>query len=131
MLKKVSIAAALCALALPLSAIAAGPTGFDQPTGKPGAPQGFDLQKMQSVADIEKNARDDQVIRLDGRFTAQLSKEKFEFTDTKGEKVVVELDDDQNWSHVQKDALMEITAEVDKDFTSLKLDVMDAKLLKK
>ena len=84
---------------------------------------------MQSVADLKKNAKDDQVIRLDGRFTAQLSKEKFEFTDTKGEKVVVELDDDQNWSHVQKDALMEITAEVDKDFTSLKLDVMEAKLI--
>ena len=129
MLKKVSIAAALCALALPLSAIAAGPNGFGQPTN-PGAPQGFDLQKMQSVADLKKNAKDDQVIRLDGRFTAQLSKEKFEFTDTKGEKVVVELDDDQNWSHVQKDALMEITAEVDKDFTSLKLDVMEAKLIK-
>lgn len=129
MLKKVSIAATLCALALPLSAIAAGPSGFGQPTN-PGAPQGFDLQKMQSVADLKKNAKDDQVIRLDGRFTAQLSKEKFEFTDTKGEKVVVELDDDQNWSHVQKDALMEITAEVDKDFTSLKLDVMEAKLIK-
>ena len=126
MLKKVSIAAALCALALPLSAIAAGPSGFGQPTN-PGAPQGFDLQKMQSVADLKKNAKDDQVIRLDGRFTAQLSKEKFEFTDTKGEKVVVELDDDQNWSQVHKDALMEIVAEVDKDLMSLELEAIDAK----
>ena len=128
MLKKVSIAAALCALALPLSAIAAGPSGFGQPTN-PGAPQGFDLQKMQSVADLKKNAKDDQVIRLDGRFTAQLSKEKFEFTDVKGDKIVAELDDDQNWSQVHKDALMEIVAEVDKDFVSIELDVIDAKRL--
>ena len=47
----------------------------------------------------------------------------------KGDKIVAELDDDQNWSQVHKDALMEIVAEVDKDFVSIELDVIDAKRL--
>ena len=129
MTKKIALAAALCALTVPFAALAAGPTGFGAQE-RPGAPQGFTLQKMNSIAQLKKEAHDDQLVTLQGRFTKQLSKDKFEFTDAKGDTIVVELDDDQNWSHVQKDALMEITAEVDKDFTSLKLDVMEAKLIK-
>ena len=105
MTKKIALAAALCALAVPFAALAAGPTGFG-PQERPGAPQGFTLQ---------------------GRFTKQLSKDKFEFTDAKGDTIVVELDDDQNWSQVHKDALMEIVAEVDKDLMSMELEAIDAK----
>lgn len=128
MLKKTMLAATLCALAVPFAALAAGPTGFG-PQERPGAPQGFTLEKMNSIAQLKKEAHDDQLVTLQGRFTKQLSKEKFEFTDAKGDTIVAELDDDQNWSQVQKDALMEIVAEVDKDLTSMELDVIDAKRL--
>ena len=49
MLKKATLAAALCALAVPFAALAAGPTGFGAQE-RPGAPQGFTLQKMDSIA---------------------------------------------------------------------------------
>ena len=126
MTKKIALAAALCALAVPFAALAAGPTGFG-PQERPGAPQGFTLQKMNSIAQLKKEAHDDQLVTLRGRFTKQLSKDKFEFTDAKGDTIVVELDDDQNWSQVHKDALMEIVAEVDKDLMSLELEAIDAK----
>lgn len=126
MTKKIALAAALCALAVPFAALAAGPSGFG-PQECPGAPQGFTLQKMNSIAQLKKEAHDDQLVTLQGRFTKQLSKDKFEFTDAKGDTIVVELDDDQNWSQVHKDALMEIVAEVDKDLMSMELEAIDAK----
>ena len=85
---------------------------------------------MASIAQLKDKAKDDQIVVLEGRFTKQLEKDKYEFTDAKGDTIVVDLDDDMNWSHVKKDALMELTAEVDKDFTSTKLDALEAKLLK-
>lgn len=126
MTKKIALAAALCALTIPFAALAAGPTGFGAQE-RPGAPQGFTLQKMNSIAQLKKEAHDDQLVTLQGRFTKQLSKDKFEFTDAKGDTIVVELDDDQNWSQVHKDALMEIVAEVDKDLMSMELEAIDAK----
>lgn len=128
MTKKIALAAALCALTVPFAALAAGPTGFGAQE-RPGAPQGFTLQKMNSIAQLKKEAHDDQLVTLQGRFTKQLSKDKFEFTDAKGDTIVVELDDDQNWSQVHKDALMEIIAEVDKDLMSMELEAIDAKRL--
>lgn len=128
MTKKIALAAALCALTVPFAALAAGPTGFGAQE-RPGAPQGFTLQKMNSIAQLKKEAHDDQLVTLQGRFTKQLSKDKFEFTDAKGDTIVVELDDDQNWSQVHKDVLMEIIAEVDKDLMSMELEAIDAKRL--
>ena len=129
MLKKITLASALCALAIPFAALAAGPTGFSGQE-RPGAPQGFTHEKMASIAQLKSQAKDDQIVVIDGRFTKQLEKDKYEFTDAKGDTIVVDLDDDMNWSHVKKDALMELTAEVDKDFTSTKLDALEAKLIK-
>lgn len=126
MTKKIALAAALCALTVPFAALAAGPTGFGAQE-RPGAPQGFTLQKMNSIAQLKKEAHDDQLVTLQGRFTKQLSKDKFEFTDAKADTIVVELDDDQNWSQIHKDALMEIVAEVDKDLMSMELEAIDAK----
>lgn len=128
MLKKVTLASALCALAIPFAAIAAGPTGFNN-AERPGAPQGFSHQKMETIAQIKKEAKDDQIIVIQGRFTKQLEKDKYQFTDIKGDTIVVELDDDMNWSHVKKDALMELTAEVDSDFMKTELDGIEAKLI--
>nr|DAV89517.1 MAG TPA: periplasmic protein [Caudoviricetes sp.] len=128
MLKNVKLAAVLCALAVPFAAVAAGPTGFSG-QDRPGAPQGFNLEKMASISQLKSQAKDDQVVVIEGRFTKQIEKDKFEFTDAKGQTILVELDDDRNWSHVRKDALVELTAEVDKDFTSTELDALQVKAL--
>ena len=128
MLKNVKLAAILCALAVPFAAVAAGPTGFSG-QDRPGAPQGFNLEKMASISQLKSQAKDDQVVVIEGRFTKQIEKDKFEFTDAKGQTILVELDDDRNWSHVRKDALVELTAEVDKDFTSTELDALQVKAL--
>lgn len=129
MLKKIKLAAALCAFAVPFAAVAAGPSGFDN-QARPGAPQGFTHQKMDSIAQLKSDAKDDQIVVIDGRFTKQIKKEKYEFTDAKGDTILVDLDDEKNWSHVQKDAKVELTAEVDKDFTSTELDALEVKVLK-
>lgn len=129
MLKKIKLAAVLCALAVPFAAVAAGPSGFDN-QARPGAPQGFTHQKMNSIAQLKSDAKDDQIVVIDGRFTKQIKKEKYEFTDAKGDTILVDLDDEKNWSHVQKDAKVELTAEVDKDFTSTELDAIEVKVLK-
>ena len=141
MLKKIKLAAVLCAFAVPFAAVAAGPSGFDN-QARPGAPQGFTHQKMDSIAQLKSDAKDDQIVVIDGRFTKQIKKEKYEFTDAKGDTIVVDLDDakgdtilvdlddEKNWSHVQKDAKVELTAEVDKDFTSTELDALEVKVLK-
>lgn len=128
MLKNVKLAAVLCALAVPFAAVATGPTGFSG-QDRPGAPQGFNLEKMASISQLKSQAKDDQVVVIEGRFTKQIEKDKFEFTDAKGQTILVELDDDRNWSHVRKDALVELTAEVDKDFTSTELDALQVKAL--
>lgn len=128
MLKNVKLAAVLCALAVPFAAVAAGPTGFSG-QDRPGAPQGFNLEKMASISQLKSQAKDDKVVVIEGRFTKQIEKDKFEFTDAKGQTILVELDDDRNWSHVRKDALVELTAEVDKDFTSTELDALQVKAL--
>lgn len=129
MLKKIKLAAVLCAFAVPFAAVAAGPSGFDN-QACPGAPQGFTHQKMDSIAQLKSDAKDDQIVVIDGRFTKQIKKEKYEFTDAKGDTILVDLDDEKNWSHVQKDAKVELTAEVDKDFTSTELDALEVKVLK-
>ena len=129
MLKKIKLAAVLCAFAVPFAAVAAGPSGFDN-QARPGAPQGFTHQKMNSIAQLKSDAKDDQIVVIDGRFTKQIKKEKYEFTDAKGDTILVDLDDEKNWSHVQKDAKVELTAEVDKDFTSTELDAIEVKVLK-
>lgn len=129
MLKKIKLAAVLCAFAVPFAAVAAGPSGFDN-QAHPGAPQGFTHQKMDSIAQLKSDAKDDQIVVIDGRFTKQIKKEKYEFTDAKGDTILVDLDDEKNWSHVQKDAKVELTAEVDKDFTSTELDALEVKVLK-
>ena len=129
MLKKIKLAAVLCAFAVPFAAVAAGPSGFDN-QARPGAPQGFTHQKMDSIAQLKSDAKDDQIVVIDGRFTKQIKNEKYEFTDAKGDTILVDLDDEKNWSHVQKDAKVELTAEVDKDFTSTELDALEVKVLK-
>lgn len=111
--------------------MAAGPVGFGNSPNNHSQPQGFSLNPMNDIATLKKNAYDDQLVTIKGRFTKQLTKDKFEFTDTKGQTIVVELDDDRNWSFIRKDALVEIVAEVDKDLMSIELDCINARNLEK
>ena len=122
---KITVAAALCALAMPFAAFAQAPTGF---TGSASAqPQGFSLTTLKSIEEVRKNSYDEQLVVLRGRFTRQVTHDKYEFTDEKGNTIVAELDDDKNWSHVAKDALMDILAEVDRDRYKVELEVLEAK----
>ena len=122
---KMTVAAALCALAMPFAAFAQAPSGF---TGSASAqPQGFSLPTLQSIEEVRKNSYDEQLVVLLGRFTRQVTHDKYEFTDEKGNTIVAELDDDKNWSHVAKDALMDILAEVDRDRYKVELEVLEAK----
>lgn len=122
---KMTVAAALCALAMPFAAFAQAPSGFK---GSASAqPQGFSLTTLKSIEEVRKNSYDEQLVVLRGRFTRQVTHDKYEFTDEKGNTIVAELDDDKNWSHVAKDALMDILAEVDRDRYKVELEVLEAK----
>lgn len=122
---KMTVVAALCALAMPFAAFAQAPSGF---TGSASAqPQGFSLTTLKSIEEVRKNSYDEQLVVLRGRFTRQVTHDKYEFTDEKGNTIVAELDDDKNWSHVAKDALMDILAEVDRDRYKVELEVLEAK----
>lgn len=124
-MRKKTVAAALCALAMPFAAFAQAPSGF---TGSASAqPQGFSLTTLKSIEEVRKNSYDEQLVVLRGRFTRQVTHDKYEFTDEKGNTIVAELDDDKNWSHVAKDALMDILAEVDRDRYKVELEVLEAK----
>ncbi len=123
----VSIVSAF-ALFAGVTALQAAPQGFEP---APAGPQGFDpVNVPKSVAEVKKNGYDDQHVVLKGRFTKQLSREKFEFTDDTG-TIVAELDDDRNWSHIRKDAPVEITAEIERERlgTVIELDVKSARAL--
>lgn len=125
MMTKMTVVAALCALAMPFAAFAQAPSGF---TGSASAqPQGFSLTTLKSIEEVRKNSYDEQLVVLRGRFTRQVTHDKYEFTDEKGNTIVAELDDDKNWSHVAKDALMDILAEVDRDRYKVELEVLEAK----
>ena len=122
MLKKTLAALAMSAVAF--SAYAA-PQGFTAPQG----PKGFEASALNTVAAVKAQGVDEQMVVLRGRFTKQLTKEKFEFVDEKGDTIVAELEDDRDWSMITKDALVEIRAEIDKDLMSVKLEVESARPL--
>lgn len=129
MLKKVLLTAAVCAV-MPLAVKAAQPQGFANQPAAGTAPQGLTVDQLTSVRAIRDKGRDEQMVVLKGRFTKQLGRELYEFTDTNGDTIACELDDDRNWSHVRKDALVEISAEIDKGYTKLELEVIEARPIK-
>ncbi len=129
-MKKTVLTAALCALVVPFAAFAQGPSGFDASQVKTGQPQGFSLTTLKSLDEVKKHGHDDQLVVVRGRFTSQISHDKYEFTDEKGNTITAELDDDRNWSHVAKDAPVEILAEIDRKKRHVELEVLEAKPLR-
>lgn len=93
------------------------------------SPQGFAKQAAtpNTVAQVLSSAQDDQRVTLTGRLTNYLGQERYEFADSTG-YMVVELDDDQNWSHVSKDQLITIFGKVDRDFSDVEIDVKEARV---
>lgn len=124
-MRKITLAAALCAFLIPMVSQAQSPGGFASQAS--GQPQGFELTTLKSIEEVFKNSYDEQLVVLRGRFTRQVSHDKYEFTDENGNTIVAELDDDRDWSHVAKDALMDILAEVDRDWRKVELEVLEAK----
>ncbi len=127
-MKKISIMAAVAALSIGASCLAS-PQGFNDQAYQSGAPRGFENNAPNTVSGVMKSAYDDQIVVLQGRLIRFLGKDKYEFADNSGDVIVVELDDDKNWSHISKDQLIEIVAEVDKDFMRTTLDVKRARTL--
>ena len=127
--------AGLLGLAIPFATVsAAGPQGFEAPKAAvmQKAPQGFDIDKKvaMTVKQVKESARDDQIVVLEGKFTEWLRKDKFKFVDNQGDSITAELDKKHDWSHVVKDQPVRIRAEVDKDFSSIELDVLQVTPLK-
>lgn len=117
----------LAASLVALPALAAGPVGFNAPAANNVAttPNG-----VTTVAQVLENAPDDAIVTLRGRFTEHARGDDYVFVDEKGTKIRAELDDDKDWSMVKKDALVEITAEVDRDWTnSVDIEVLSARPL--
>lgn len=120
---------AVIGLALPIAAVNAA--GCER-AGT--APQGFSNvmnEQVTTVAQINQNARDDQIVYLDGKFTNQVRKDKYTFVDNEGNSIVAELDKKCDWSHVVKDQPVRIKAEVDKDRRGTELDVISVMPLTK
>ncbi len=111
------------------AAVMAGPKGFDHPSGRAGAPQGFE-NPAASINDVMTRAHGHHVAQLRGRLTKYLGKNHYEFTDLRGDRIEVKLDKDYNWSHLKKDQLIEISGKLDKGFMSPVIYVRDARPVK-
>lgn len=110
------------------SALAAGPTGFDNDKQRSPSrlPQGFESTSPVTVQWVKESAKDDDFVTLRGRFVAFLRGDKYEFVDENGVKIVAELDKDWDWSHVRRGDLYEIYAKVEKNWSRVKLEVHKA-----
>ena len=106
--------------------------GFDQAQNYNrgiNGPRGFNNEQFRSVKEIINNANDDEIVFVQGRLTRFLGDDKYELTDANNDSIVVELDDDRDWSYISKDQPIEVVAKVDKDLLSTKLDIKNARPL--
>lgn len=103
----------------------ANPQGFGGP-GYAAVPGGFNNAAPNTVAGVKSSAWDDQIVYLRGRLTNYLGDEKYEFVDTQGGSISVELDDDRPWGHIGRGQLIDIVGEVDRDMFWVTIDVKHA-----
>lgn len=123
---------ALAISALSSSAFAAPVQGFEGNNGpaqsrmfRGDRPQGFNEIYVTNIKELRANGYDDQYVSLVGRLTAYLGDEHYEFKDNTG-RIVVKLDDDRSWRHIQKDQLIQIYGELDKDWDKMEIEVKKA-----
>ena len=90
-------------------------------------PKGFNQARLTTISDLKKTAKDDEIVRLEGSLVEQLKHDKYLFKDTNGDTIKLELDDDRDWSFIEKDQPLEIVAKVDKELMSFELELISAR----
>lgn len=129
---KLSLIAAASALVLASSAAfaAQGPAGFEN-AGNPAAPAGFGAPSAptKTIAQLVQSGMDEQRVAVTGRLTNFLGGENYELTDDTG-RILIQLDDDRNWGHLQKGALITVFGELDREHGNVKIEVDDAVVAK-
>lgn len=129
---KLSLIAAASALVLASSAAfaAQAPAGFEN-AGNPAAPAGFGAPSAptNTIAQLVQSGTDEQRVSVTGRLTNFLGGENYELTDDTG-RILIQLDDDRNWGHLQKGALITVFGELDREHGNVKIDVDDAVVAK-
>lgn len=91
------------------------------------APRGFeDDLFLTSIDAIKRDGRDDAMVLLRGRLTKFYGDENYEFTDINGDTIEVELDDDDYWSNIYKDQLIDIMGKLDVDLFNIIVKVKKA-----
>lgn len=81
-----------------------------------------------TIAQIQQNGYDDQRVLIEGKFTDHKYKDVYVFTDTEGNTITAEVDDDI-WYQLSMDTPVRIYAEVDKDWHGIELDVKNIEKL--
>ena len=130
-MNKIAVLASAVTLALAGSTMAVasgmGPGGFAHHRGVPG---GFGAPNLPvvTVAQLQQSYHDDARVAMQGRLTNFYGHDRYEFTDSTG-TILVELDDDRNWSHINRDQLIMIYGEVDYDDGRIEVEVKHARPL--
>lgn len=93
-----------------------------------GQPRGFGNQ-LNSIVEIQNKGQDKDRVVLQGRLTNYLGKDNYEFTDLKGDRIEVELDDDVDWSQVHRNQLISIMGKVDKNMFTVKVEAKQYRIL--
>ncbi len=120
-----AVSAVICIQAAP----AAGSThSFKyEPKAMHNGPRGFEDEFfLTSIDAIKRDGRDDAPVLLRGRLTRFYGDENYEFTDINGDTIEVELDDDDYWSDIYKDQLIDILGKLDVDFFNIVVKVKKA-----
>ena len=122
MKKKISILVAVLFMAAGSVAFAQGFTG----NGSAAQAGGFiedGSSKVVTPIKAAKKMRDDTIVTIRGNIIRRIGDDKYMVRDASGE-MVVEIDD-EDWGGVTASSadLLELTGEVDKDFTKVKIDV--------
>ncbi|MCR4941661.1 MAG: NirD/YgiW/YdeI family stress tolerance protein [Campylobacter sp.] len=70
-----------------------------------------------------KTLADDTKVVIKGKIVKKLGGDKYEFVDDKGDKITVEIDDDDfRGQTINKNTIIRIKGEIDKDENSTKID---------
>ena len=123
-LKTIFVTLFCCAAGFYAAAVQAH--GFDHVFSDHRRPRGFEQQPLTSIEEIKRNGRDDQYVVLRGRLTKYYGKDSYEFADLSGDTIEVKLDDDEDWSYLSRDELIDILGKLDYDWFSVTIDVKRA-----
>lgn len=124
---KTFLTAVLVSAACSTTALAHHNDYFGFEGGHHNGPRGFDSYTINSIEAIKRYGRDHERVMLRGRLTKYYGKGMYEFTDLNGDTIEVDLDDDQDWSFISKDQLIDVIGKLDVDMFSIELHVKAAR----